>query len=264
MSDDTREGIEVPSPGLNGDCASDGASYETVKSHKKNLEKRGSRGKEVDPSGMQKPFDPGLTTMKTKESETKQEDSITETSDEGISDVEFDLLVKDCKLKRLRYKCSLCGEDKVENKGGVDVPHYCSELKKKIQSQRSFTNVGTVSLASMSNRTARAGATEAPKDTHTTLHPTASNQPIFHSSCKQVIIIDNQGVPKITDERLREILAEAQRRQGVDQDAKRKGLAPPYESHFPPESRGRYWCHECDVELKGHDCPYRAAYRLSA
>lgn len=107
MSDIASEEIGVLSPGLNGG----GASYDTVKSHKKDPENRGSRGKESDPSRMQQFFDPGLTAMETTESETKQEDSIRETSFEGISDVEFDRFMKDC---RLRYICISCGEFKVE------------------------------------------------------------------------------------------------------------------------------------------------------
>ncbi len=74
MSDLTSEEIGVLSPGLNGGGASEAASYDTVKSHKKDPEKRGSRGKESDPSRMQQFFDPGLTAMETNESETKQED----------------------------------------------------------------------------------------------------------------------------------------------------------------------------------------------
>lgn len=182
MSDLTSEEIGVLSPGLNGGGASEAASYDTVKSHKKDPEKRGSRGKESDPSRMQQFFDPGLTAMETNESETKQEDSIRETSDEGISDVEFDRLMKDCQLKRLRYKCGLCGEDKVENKGGVDVPHYCSTLKRKIQSQRSFTNVDSASFALNITRAIPPGAKKARKDTHNMPLTSSSNHPIFHST----------------------------------------------------------------------------------
>jgi hypothetical protein len=231
MSDLASEEIGVLSPGLNGGRASEGASYDTVKSHKKDPETRGSRGKESDPSRMQPFFDPGRTVMETNESETKQDDSSTETSDEGISDVEFDRLMKDCQLKRLRYNCGSCGEFKVENKGDDHVPHYCSELKRKIQSQR--TNVDSASFALNITRAIPPGAKKAPEDTHNMPLTSSSNHPIFHSTCKKVIIINGQGAPEITDERIREILAEAKRRMQVDQDAKSKGIAPPYESRFP-------------------------------
>lgn len=64
----------------------------------------------------------------------------------------------------------------------------------------------------------------------------------------------------IPTERINEILAEAERRMQVDEDAVREGHDPPYASLFPlPGSRSpyRYWCRECDLPLKGHNCPFR-------
>lgn len=152
---------------------------------------------------------------------------------EGMSYVEFDQLIKDCNLTRLRYKCGLCGKDKVKNKGGVDIPHFCPELEQRIGHRRRSTQEET-----MPEQVARFKARGMPKDTEATSLP-APCKPIFHSSCEQVIAIDNQGVPCITNARIKEILAEAQRRMQVDTDAERQGQDPPYASRFLPESRQR-------------------------
>lgn len=91
-------------------CPTAGASFSPEKEEPPDL---GQRSKAMDFSG------------------TVQETPVAATAIKGTSDVEFDQLVKDCNLNRLRYKCGLCGKDKVKNKGGVDVPHFCPELVKR-------------------------------------------------------------------------------------------------------------------------------------
>lgn len=56
-----------------------------------------------------------------------------EERDADLTDAEYEQFIKDLQLTRLRYVCSDSGEVKVQDKDGVDVPHYCTALKERVR-----------------------------------------------------------------------------------------------------------------------------------
>ena len=72
--------------------------------------------------------------------------------------------------------------------------------------------------------------------------------------------LEERNATRISNERLREILEEAERRMRAE-DETPHGNSPYKSNGTPSSSRGPYRCRECNVPLKGHRCPFRLKYR---